>query len=371
MTDALSGDVGEATDRQPLTLVGLTDPHDVADVVSAATSRAFCSASRSRQRGPHHIGLSSLSRCTRAAAHALAGTDPSDDHDAGEGRAANLGTWEHAGLLPELSDQFADGTDERTVTLHAAGLSLVGHIDLDLPDAVIDLKTVGEWRLQAVLRSGAFADHIMQAAAYATAKVQAGEHPRWMIILYMDRSTGAIHPVVIPFTNRHVMMVIDRATELREWATTDPDRAPRRDAGGSPMYGPGFTFQCDDCPFMHRCWGDDARRGQRVTRQFADEETQALLLEYIAMNAAEGPAKRRKAEIVRLLEHTRYGDYGPVRYKRGQDSQIDDVYEAARMLGQLGYEMPKMWKRAPVSIKLIKPPKVPRRAKSKKGTNET
>lgn len=347
------------TDHVRLDLGGTQDPTEVAGIISAAVARAFEDESTTRQRGPHQLGISALSRCTRSAAYAIAGTPPSDQPEAGEGRAANLGTWEHNGLLPRMVEQFAVGATEVDVTLRAAGLTIPGHIDLDVPGMVLDLKTVGEWRLQSVRQNGAFHDHLMQVAAYAVAKLQAGQPPQWLVILYLDRASGDEEVIVTPFTNGHVMMVIDRVAEIRRWAEEEdgPDTTPRRDAAGTAMCGPGYSFQCNDCPWLRRCWGPDAQPGQRYRHQHDNEEVEALLLEYIEINAVEGPAKRRKAEIAEMLETARYGVYGQARYNRSPDTIVEDPFAALKILKTLGYEIPQRPKRGALSIRLNTTPK--------------
>lgn len=345
------------TDHIRIDLDGITDPVEVAGLVKAAVSRAFEDESATRQRDPHHLGISALSGCTRFAAYAVAGTPASDQPEAGEGRAANLGTWIHNGILPRMANQFTEGATEPTVTLRAAGLTIIGHIDLDIPTTVFDLKTVGEWRLQAVRQSGAFYDHVMQVAAYAVAKLQAGHPPRWLVILYLDRATGDEQVFVIPFTNDHVLMVIDRVAEIRRWAEDDPDTTPRRDASGASMNGPGFSFKCNDCPWLRRCWGPDAQPGQRQRHHHDNAEVEKLLLEYITANAVEGPAKRRKAEIADMLETAKYGVYGSARYHRSPDTIVDDPYSALKILKTLGYEVPQRPKRGTLSIRLTTTPK--------------
>jgi hypothetical protein len=350
-----------------LTLTGCATAGEVEGVVKSSISQAFRAESATRQRDPWHLGISALSGCTRAAAHAIARTEPSDVVEAGEGRHANLGTWEHAGLLPRLTDQYEGGRNEVPVTLRAAGMNIPGHVDLDVPGAILDLKTVGEWRLQAVLRSGAFPGHVMQTAAYAVAKLQAGHPIQWLIIFYLDRANGDERVVVTPFTNEHVMLVIDRVAELKAWAD-NPDSAPRRDANGEPMYGPGFTFACNECPFLRRCWGDDARPNERGRQEFDNSEIESLLLEYVHLNGIAGPANRRKQQIDKLLETVRHGDYGPVRYKRSSESLVDDPHQALKILKILGYEVPQTWRKGPLSIRLIRTPvdKPPRSSRRKR-----
>lgn len=336
----------------PLDLGGITDPAEVGKVLTAAVGRAFTAESATRMRRPNHLGLSAISGCTRRCAFAVAQVPASDTPGPGESRAANLGTWTHLGLLPRLAEQFGQAVSEREVTLNAAGLKLTGHIDLDLPMMVLDLKTVGEWRLQAVRGEGILPDHLMQVAAYGLARMQEGSGPAWLGVLYLDRASGDEEMIVIPFTNAHVVMVVDRVTEIRSWADEDPDQAPRRDASGAMLAGPGRTYRCDDCPWMRRCWGDDARPGIRVRREYDDAEVESMLLEYIQLNAVEGPAKRRKAEIAKDLESVRHGVYGPAQYRRGLDTMVDDPHAALVILRTLGYEVPQSPRRAPLSIRL-------------------
>lgn len=353
--------------RVRIELDGVSDPAEVAKTVTAAVVRAFTAESAARKRAPHNLGISALSGCTRFAAYALAGTPASDEVEPGEGRAANLGTWQHNGLLPRVADEFTDGATEVNVTLTAAGVTIPGHIDLDIPYMLLDLKTVGEWRLQAVRQSGVFYDHVLQVAAYGVGKLQAGQPPRWLVILYLDRASGDSEVFVIPFTNEHVVMVVDRVAEIRRWADDDPDTAPRRDASGVAMAGPGWSFRCNECPWLRRCWGPDAQPGQRIRHDHDVPEVEALLLEYIEANAVEGPAKRRKAEIADLLETARYGVYGPAKYYRSPDTMVDDPYAALKILKTLGYDVPQRPKRGTLSIRLNTTNTTTTKRKQKKG----
>lgn len=352
------------TTYQPVDPGGLDQPAEVNEVITAAIGHAFQGESKTRQRQPHHLGISSLGSCTRRCAFAIAEVEPSDAPEAGEGRAANLGTWQHTGLLPQLAANIENATIEQPVTLRAGGLEFPGHLDLHAPGIVLDLKTVGEWRLQTVRREGIFPDHLMQVAAYALAKIQEGQPIQWLTIIYLDRASGDQEVITVEFTNHHLTMVIDRATELREWAQ-DPDTAPKRDAGGRPMLGPGYSYKCDECPWLRRCWGDDVQPGKRVRHEHDNDEVEALLLEYIEQNAIEGPAKRRKAEIVELLGGVRQGTYGRARYNRSPDTIVDDPYASARALRALGYPVPQRPKQGTLSIRLIKTTKPSRKATKK------
>lgn len=344
----------------------LTTEQEVDQVIDQAVARAFVAESASRHRDPHHLGLSSLGGCTRAAAHRIAQTEPSNEVAPDESRAANLGTWQHNGLLPRIADEIDNADHELEVTLRAAGLRIKGHVDLPTPEVVVDLKTVGEYRLQLVRRNGAIPAHVIQVAAYGVALLQAGIPVRWLVLIYLDRANGDHEIVTIPFTNRLAMMVIDRVTALSQHAQ-NPDEAPRVDVGSSRMYGPGFGFVCNECPWLKRCWGQDAEPGRRQTRQYERPDVEALLLEYDTARAAESSAKRRKEELAGLLEGARHGEYGTIRYGRGPDSQIDDGSAAIRVLRDLGIPVPRSWRRGSLNVRLVKST---RNSKKRKTTGE-
>lgn len=336
-----------------LSTAGLSTPDEVEQVIGQAIARAFVAESASRHRDPHHLGLSALGGCTRAAAHQIAGTSTSDTIAPAESRAANLGTWQHAGLLPRMAGEIDRARHELDVTLRAAGLRIRGHIDLPAPEVVTDLKTVGEYRLQLVRRNGAMPAHVVQVASYGVALLQAGIPVRWLILIYLDRANGDVEKVAIPFTNRLALMAINRVSELHRHAA-NPDEAPRVDAGGYRLHGPGFGFECNECPWLKRCWGPDAEPGQRQPRQYERPDVEDLLLQYDAARATESAAKRRKDELLGLLEGVRHGEYGTVRYGRGQDTQIDDGAAAIRVLRDLGIPVPRTWRRGSVNIRLVR-----------------
>jgi hypothetical protein len=331
---------------------GLTK-RQITEVVDQAVSRAFVSESASRHRAPHHLGLSSLGGCTRAAAHRLARSDPSNDTPPGESRAANLGTWQHQGLLPRMSAEIDQARHEVEVTLNAAGLRIKGHIDLPAPGVVLDLKTVAEHRLQSVRRAGSVPSHVIQTASYAVALLQSGIPVRWLVLVYLDRASGDHETIVEEFTNRLALSVINRVADLRKHSAA-PDEAPRVDAGGHRLYGPGFGFECNECPWLKHCWGLDAEPGRRQHRQYERSDIEALLAEYDEVRATETSARLRKSEILGLLEGVSPGDYGQLRYGRGRDTRVDDTTAAVRMLKDLGIPVPHTWRRGPVSVRLTR-----------------
>jgi hypothetical protein len=307
---------------------------------------AFRAGSAERQRGPHSLGISALGSCTRKAAYAIAGTDPSDEVAPREAREANLGTAEHEWLLPRLASLVPGARYEVDVTLSAAGLTIPGHVDLSAPGDVVDLKTVGEHRLQGVRRTGhPYLDHVTQEAGYATALLQAGQPPADLVTIYLDRANGDTEIVVEPFTNDHVLLVVDRVTDLVDWAE-DPDRAPREDMDGRRMLGPGRrgSFVCNECPFLRRCWGPLAKADDDTSVVLApsdDSEVIRTIAEYERGRDMERDGKRIKDEARRILDQVTPGAYGPYRYGFGNPVEEVDQSEAVALLRRLGYDVPK------------------------------
>jgi hypothetical protein len=329
------------------------------DRLNGAVSRAFVAESASRRRDPHHLGISSIGSCRRAVAYALAKVPVSDHHPEEEGRAANLGTWEHNGLLPRLADQLPGARTEVKVTATVAGIVIPGSIDLNDPGDdnlhvtgnVIDLKTVGEWRLSGVRWLGAaYYHHRMQVGTYGLARLQAGRPPRYVSWLYLDRANGDQYIIVERFTNGLMLEVIDRVTELVRWADT-PDEAPRDERG------PGLSIICDKCPWLRECWGPDAvpeRTGPQ--RVYTKPEIEQALLDYADARDREGQAKKDKKFAEAQFEGNPHGTYGRVSYGRGPDRSEDDPWGSLRLIKSMGIAPPQTTKRGSLKVKIVKGP---------------
>jgi hypothetical protein len=319
---------------------------------------AFRGATAERQRGPHQLGISALGSCTRKAAYAIAHTDPSDDVTPKEGREANLGTAEHEWLLPRLAALVGGARYEVEVSLTAAGLTIVGHVDLTTGDDVVDLKTVGEHRLQGVRRTGhPYLDHVTQEAGYGTALLQAGTAPHDLVTIYLDRASGDVEVVVEPFTNDHVLLVVDRVHDLVDWSE-DPDHAPRVDIDGRRMLGPGRrgSFACNECPFLRRCWGPLARPDDDQSVDLTpadDDEIAATLAEYERGRDMERDGKAIKAEAARILDRVKHGTYGPFEYGHTRGSETVDQTAAVELLNRLGYEIPVRSQKGSIRVKRV------------------
>lgn len=330
----------------------------IRDLFTGAVAEAFMEENTERARGPV-LSLSGLGGCSKAAAYAISRTPPSDEPPPEEARAATLGTWEHAGLLPRLADGFG-GQHEVPVKLRAAGIVIKGTTDLIAPlprtiarlaggVAVVDAKTVGEHRLHGVRRAGAYEDHRVQVWGYALACFQEGMPVEWVVWVYMDRATGDVQTVVERFDVRTALAVVNHARRLRQYAELDPDSAPREGLG------PGLSFACDRCWWLKRCWGEDAepgRRGAQANLILSDADVEAAALLHYDANELEKLAKQRKEFAKAVLERHR-GTYGPwkVGYSNGQE-RLNQA-EARRLLEENGLPVPLMRTAGSVSVRPV------------------
>lgn len=346
-----------------------------ADLWRDRVGAAFRAGSAERQRGPHELGISALGSCTRRCAYMISGVDPSDEVAPREGRQANLGTAEHEWLLPRLASLVPEARYEITVELHAAGLVIPGHVDLSAPGDVVDLKTVGEHRLQGVRRTGhAYLDHTTQEAGYGTALLQAGTPPEDLVTIYLDRASGDTEVVVERFTNDHVLLVVDRVADLVDWAET-PDEAPREDIDGRRMMGPGRrgSFACNECAFLKRCWGPLATADDDTSVDLTpadDDEIARTLADYERGRDMERDGKRIKDEAARILSMVRTGVYGPFEYGRTKATEAVDNAAAVALLRSLGYDIPKTRRQGSLRIKRVAAKPATRTRRSRKADDQ-
>jgi len=317
---------------------------DTADEVAGYTrtlvSGAFQAENTARQadRDPTQLSMSGLGGCTRAAAYSIAGTPPTDVAPPEDARQAMLGTWIHEHLLPGMA-AFAgpDTVVEEPVRLKAAGLVIPGTLDMAKPKIVWDLKSVKEWRLHGVRRRGMYSEHRVQAVGYALGRYQGGHPVKWVVLLYMDRATGEVHVEVEPFTNAAALAVIERVEQIR-YHSEDPDTAPREGRG------PGLSFACDRCPWLRRCWGDDAVPGQPGAQRSmaATIEGIAEALELYARAAeVSGPAEKDKEFAKLVLGGVADGKYGRWELKRGKPGEQLDQGQVAADYEARGLLVPK------------------------------
>lgn len=312
----------------------------VAALLRELTGQVFADETRRRQvdRDPTRLTMSGLGGCTRACAYSIAGTPPTDVPPEEEARQAMLGDVIHAWFLPALAKLLGDGAEvEKTVKLRAAGITIDGHLDLVWNGLVLDLKTVREYRLHGVRRHGTYSEHEAQVYGYALAEHQSGRPVRWVAWLYMDRATGEVEIRVERFTNARALAVIDRVENLTMFAQ-DPDEAPREGRG------PGLSYACNRCPWLRRCWGDDAVPGEigaQRTIAMTDSGIEYALAMYAAAVELEGAARKDKEFAKAILEAVQPGQYGSWRYRIGNPGKSLDHDQVAADYAAVGQEPPK------------------------------
>ncbi len=327
-----------------------------------AVAETFAEENTRRQedRDPTRLTMSGLGGCTRRNAYAIAGTEPTDEHGPEEARMALLGAGIHDWFLIPLARvirRLTGSTDvqvEKRVQLHAAGLNITGQLDLAFDDVLVDLKTVREYKLHGVRRSGTFGEHRVQTFGYSVAEHQAGRKLRWVVALYMDRSTGEVFPSAERFTTPAGLEVIRRVETIRRFADTNPDAAPRE------ARGPGVSLACDRCPWLKRCWGSDAVPGETGPQTILAQSPAGLLeilrLYYDAAGVTSAATSDKDfAKLV--LAATKPGTYGPFELRRGRPGEADDVDAMKKILTGLGIEIPKKSRAGQTTVKLAKPPK--------------
>ena len=322
---------------------------EVSDRIADAAKRAFQAESATRQRGPYVLGMSTLGRCARQLGYVLANVPASDTPPPREGRAANIGTWIHEGLNPRIAEILSDhdAKCETTITATIAGFEFTGHIDIEVDNGIVDLKTMREYKLSRLRLNGPSRSHLFQVGGYALGRLQAGRPVDWVALHCIDRSDGDEEIVVIPVTRALLLDVVEHVDRIAQ-AIDHPETLPRMDADGWSNAGPGASFVCDECPFLKHCWGPDAVHGQPAYlkgREFDDPEAHDLLAQYVEAQQAEAAAKRLKdavKEQMALMEPGKYTRPGmpTLSLTRGKPMEKLDQGGAKQLLAKLGAEIP-------------------------------
>lgn len=336
----------------------MRDADDLTKLITDAVATAFQDENTRRQedRDPTKLTMSGLGGCTRRNAYALARTEPSDVHPPEQARQALLGAGIHDWHLPALArvlQRLGETCEvEKRVALHAAGITIAGQLDLAFGDVLLDLKTVREHKLHGVRRRGApYGEHRVQVNGYALAEYQTGRPVRWVVYLYMDRTTGEVHPIVERFDNAAALAVIDRVETLQAF-TGRPDDAPRE------ARGPGVSLACDRCPWLRRCWGPDAKPGE-TGPQTQLALTPAGLIEILRLafdaSGVTTAAKNDHDFAKLVLADTKDGTYGPYKLTRGRAGDKEDPAEMRRILTDLGIEIPRKPTAGSTYVRLAKP----------------
>jgi hypothetical protein len=344
----------------------------LARTLDTGVGRAYAAANARGQRARRRLfglSMSYLGGCRRESAYRIAGCEPDAQYVAvmseEQARAAMVGTWIHDGLLPELAALLAGGDHEMFCELVApvgpsddqGVIPLVkvdGSADCYTRAAgggVIDLKTVGAFKLGDIEVYGPRNRHRTQVRGYAAALVQAGLPVAWTAWVYLDRGDGSVKTVVEPFGREEYVAVLRRVKHLVDLAQ-DPDQAPRDENG------PGLSWVCDGCPFLRRCWGEGAEPGSARAVAVHDDEDIAYAGEQVVALRKEYNALEKKIDFFKAqVGKPTAGQYGGISVSYGKDGTKPDVPAMIKRLEELGERIPMVPKAGSTYI---------RRATSKK-----
>ena len=326
----------------------------VASTLERGVGKSFAAANARGQEARRNLfglSMSYLGGCQRESAYRVAGVDPDPEYvhvmNEEEARAAMVGTWIHDGLLPELAALLAGGEHEKRVELVVPigptedGVTPLVKIDGSADcytraggGGVIDLKTVGAFKLGDIDVFGARERHRKQVRGYASALVQMGVAVAWTAWVYLDRGTGAVKAVVEPFGEEEYLATLRRVQHLVA-LSDDPDYAPRDERG------PGLSWVCDGCAFLRRCWGKDATPGSSRAIAVHDNEGIAYAGERVVELRAEAGALEKKIDFLKAqVGKPDAGQYGGITVSYGRDGTKPDTTAMVKRLEELGEPIP-------------------------------
>lgn len=327
----------------------------LAATLERGVGRAFAAANAKGQQARRNLfglSMSYLGGCQRESAYRIAGAEPDPEYvevmSEEQARAAMVGTWIHDGLLPELADLLHKAEAEMRVELVVPtgptddqGVTPLVKIDGSTDcytraagGGVLDLKTVGAYKLGDIEEFGARERHRKQVRGYASALVQMGMPVAWTAWLYLDRGDGAVKAVVEPFGQEEYEATLRRVQHLVTLAE-DPDYAPRDERG------PGLSWVCDGCAFLRRCWGEGAEPGDSRAIAVHDDEDVAYAAEQVVVLRAQRTALDKKIDFFKAqVGKPPAGQYGGYTVTYGKDGEKIDAKAAAARLEELGEKVP-------------------------------
>lgn len=326
----------------------------LAATLDRGVAKAYAAANARGQAQRRHLfglSMSYLGGCRREAAYRVAQVDPDPEYvyvmGEDEARAAMVGTWIHDGLLPELAALLHGGEHEMRVELVAPvgdaedGVTPLIKVDGSTDcytraagGGVIDLKTVGAYKLGDIDVFGPRNRHRVQVRGYASALVQMGLPVAWTAWVYLDRGDGAVKTVVEPFGEDEYVATLRLIRHLVE-LSKDPDYAPRDERG------PGLSWVCDGCPFLRRCWGQSATPGSSRAIAVHDDADVAYAGEQVVELRARARALEKQIDFFKAqVGHPTSGQYGGITVTYGRDGEKPDVDAMKAKFEELGLPIP-------------------------------
>lgn len=334
------------------------------DAIAAMFTQVNAEGQLARGDRLYALTPSYVGGCTKQAAYRAAGTPPSDPELAvsGEHRAALLGTWIHEGFLPALAAVLAKlggpgPRVEHEITVRCNGLTLTGSTDLwdEWLRLLLDLKTLFIGGVENLVRTGNRPRfrHRLQVGTYALGRQQmsaidGSPVPEWVAWPYMERTLGKTRVYAEPWTRDYALTVWGRLEEIID-AASDPDTA-RREARG-----PGLAAECDGCPWLRRCWGEDAVPEQPgvqavLARDAAEVEAWCRLWLEQSRQLSELKSARELSEAVITGGGRRPGAYGRAEWWRRNGGEVLDQAAAVQLLSDLGIRVPKKSRKGPLHV---------------------
>jgi len=279
--------------------------------IETAVGSAFAAESAADYHIPGKLSMSGVGGCIKACALAWSGepvTDPPDGTQ--ENRAANLGRWIHAGLLPRLADTFGHSIVEMPVVLDWNGVDMTGNADLVVigEELLLDLKTINPYVIDtfdADQVDSVPLKHRLQVYGYAEGCRRAGIGIRFVGWIFLDRAFGGLRVVVEELTDVHTELLYDRYSDIDGWSRM-PDEAPREGLAMEP-------WVCGECCFRQRCLGAGVQPEDIGTRRleiFTKKEIADAAMCYRLASKAEKEAKLAKEASKKVLFGQAAGEYG-------------------------------------------------------------
>lgn len=274
-----------------------------------------------------HLGglsMSSLGGCRRQGAYWLSETPPAEREHDPDNHAAEVGTALHEVLLPRVAEDLEGQFEVIGYLPPEFGVEVPGTVDLDLGNAVVDLKTVG--RTSFDLLHAPKVGWRMQVTAGAVAR---GAATCGVVVLCRD--TGRL--------KGWEWATEEEVPALEEWldaADHDPEEVPR------DFRGPGLDRECDWCPFAAVCWPEVEGAEPQAVLVKDDADTARMLEAYLDARSRKEQAEADMKFARSCLSGSEEGQYGSValRWKHSKGRESLDATAAKQILEDAGLPVP-------------------------------
>jgi hypothetical protein len=219
-----------------------------------------------------------------------------------------------------------------------------GSIDLFRIGDVLDLKTVGDWSWQNVLRHGMRRKDRWQVTGYAAAKRAEGHRVDWITIVYLNRENGQIRAFTEPFDETVLTEMRSWLNEVYDYADMGPETAPRDERG------PGLSIVCDGCPFRTGCWPNAQAT---VLDEAGEAGIEPMLALYDEAATREKDAKKDKDFARAALDGLAPNTYGHYKLSWRSTGERIDTKAVEKILTDNGFPVPRNPAGTAISVKPV------------------